>query len=333
MTAGQTGTIRVSFVDGVLYSTKASAVPDTNDFLLSVTDSKGAVLYEGVFGAAPESIAAAPGTYTVSARSGEFDQPRYDAPQYGDIQTVVVSPGKTSDVHLKCTLMNCGVRLYPDYDFLYEYPQGEFYLKGADGMLMCGYSEKRVAYFKPGTIAVSLKSGGQERLLCTREVAAREVLHLAISAAAGSGGTGGSGDIDIQVDTTSVHTGDDYVIPVSGGGNDISTAYSVAEAKKHIGEDDVWVYGYIVGGDLSSSKCSFSAPFTSRTNMVLGPKSSTADKASCLSIQLSSGDMRNELNLVDNPGLLGRQIYLKGHIVESYYSIPGLQNISEYRWK
>jgi hypothetical protein len=98
-----------------------------------------------------------------------------------------------------------------------------------------------------------------------------------------------------------------------------------------VGDKDVWVCGYIVGGDLTSASASFDEPFTSRTNILLGPKSSTVDKDACLSVQLPSGGLRDVLNLVDNPGLLGTKVYLKGDIVEAYYGIPGIKNISEYR--
>ncbi|MBQ2161721.1 MAG: hypothetical protein II446_00325, partial [Bacteroidales bacterium] len=90
---------------------------------------------------------------------------------------------------------------------------------------------------------------------------------------------------------------------------------------------------YIVGGDLSSSKCSFSPPFSSRTNLVLATKSSCKDKSLCMSVQLAKGNVRDNLNLVDHPSLVGRQIFIKGTIVEAYYGIPGVQNISEYQLK
>ena len=50
-----------------------------------------------------------------------------------------------------------------------------------------------------------------------------------------------------------------------------------------------------------------------------------------MSVQLSQGDIRNALNLIDNPNLLGKKIYLKGDIVEAYYKLPGIQNLSDYR--
>ena len=110
-------------------------------------------------------------------------------------------------------------------------------------------------------------------------------------------------------------------------------AMSVPEAKDNIGAGDVWVYGYIVGGDLSSSKASFKGPFSSRTNLVLAARAGTTDRSACLSVQLQKGDIRDALNLVDNPDNLGKAVYLQGDIVESYYGLPGLQNLTEYRWK
>ena len=92
----------------------------------------------------------------------------------------------------------------------------------------------------------------------------------------------------------------------------------------------MWVCGYIVGGDLSSSSASFETPFSSRTNIVLGPKASTVNRSSCISVQLPSGNIRDELNLVDNPSLLGRKVFLKGDVVEAYYGLVGIKNISDF---
>jgi hypothetical protein len=111
----------------------------------------------------------------------------------------------------------------------------------------------------------------------------------------------------------------------------MSDALTVSQARSSIGSKDVWVCGYIVGGDLTSASASFDEPFTSRTNILIGPKSSTSDKDACLSVQLPSGDLREVLNLVDNPRLLKTKVYLRGDIVDAYYGIPGIKNISEYR--
>lgn len=129
------------------------------------------------------------------------------------------------------------------------------------------------------------------------------------------------------MDTSRTWLSEQYILGQGGGSNGI---LSVSQAYEMVGEEDVWVCGYIVGGDLTSSSASFEKPFSSRTNLLIGPRSSTSEKASCLSVQLPSGSFREDLNLVDNPQLLGRKICLKGDIVEAYYGIPGIKNISDY---
>jgi hypothetical protein len=90
-----------------------------------------------------------------------------------------------------------------------------------------------------------------------------------------------------------------------------------------------------VGGDLTSAGngISFAAPFSSMTCLAIAARTSVSEKSSCMSVQLSKGDFRDALNLVDHPELLGRKIFLKGDIVSAYYGIPGIQNLTEYSLK
>ena len=53
-------------------------------------------------------------------------------------------------------------------------------------------------------------------------------------------------------------------------------------------------------------------------------------RENCLSVQLAEGDARDELNLVDNPQMYGRQVLICGDIVESYYGMVGIKNISDF---
>ena len=194
---------------------------------------------------------------------------------------------------------------------------------------MYGYSEKRVAYFNPGAISLILSRSGRDETLLTRNLESRQILSLNISATS-SGGTG----LSIQLDTSRVWTSENFTIGSgSGRGSDMDSAMSVNEARSSAGATGVWVCGYIVGGDLTSSRAVFEPPFSSRTNILLGSRSSSDDKSTCLSVQLQKGSVRDGLNLVDHPELLGRQVYLKGDIVESYYGIPGIQNITDYQLK
>ncbi len=327
------GELRISFADGQESLTRAGiAIPDTSDFLLTVKGPDGRIVYDGRYGDSPESIPLAGGSYTVSVISEEFSKPEFSAPQFGDEQCVVVPAGKSVDLKLVCRQINSGIKLKIDSGFLDEYPDGVLMLKSSLGRLIYGYSEKRIAYFRPGDVSLVLNEGKTDKVLMTRTLKAQEILTLKVSVASsgGSSQNNGNGGMSICVDTLRNWVSDSYVIGGNDSGSGQYDAMTVAEALSSIGEEDVWVSGYIVGGDLSSSSASFEKPFNSRTNMLLGPRSSTSDKESCLSVQLPSGELREALNLVDNPELLGRKICFRGDIVEAYYGIPGLKNISEY---
>ena len=325
------GTLRVSFASGQEILTRSGIeIPDTGDFILTVKNSKGTVMYEGAYGEAPEEMSLSAGSYTVSIVSEEFRKPAFSSPQFGDEQCVVVSSGAVADVRLLCTQINSGIRLKIDSGFLELYPDGAFLLKSSFGKLLYSYSEKRVAYFTPGSISLILTNKGTDQVLLTKNLEAQEILELKISVAGvkepSSDQT--SKGITVAVDTSRTWLTEEYVL--GGGGQSGSDILSVSQAHDMIGEEDVWVCGYIVGGDLTSSSASFEKPFSSRTNLLIGPKAVTSEKSSCLSVQLPSGELRDELNLVDNPHILGRKVCLKGDIVEAYYGIPGLKNVSEY---
>ena len=201
--------------DGV--STRASAeIPDTNDFILKVTDSKGNVLYEGSYGDSPESLLVDAGSYTVGIRSADFTAPGFSKPQYGDEQVVVVKAGASVTVRLSCTLQNAGIRLNIAPDFLTSFPDGVLYLKADETRLMYSYSEKRIAYFKPGSVSLLLYQNGKDVTLLSRNLEAREILTLNISAP--NGGTAASSQITVAVDTSKVWHQEDYAIGGNGSG-------------------------------------------------------------------------------------------------------------------
>ena len=325
------GELRIAFTSGISELTRAvSDLPDTSDFKLTITDSKGKLIYDGLYGNCPESIVVNAGSYVVKTVSREFQMPEFSAPQYGDEQCIVVPEGGVANVKLICCQMNSGVRLRVAKEFLTECPDGVLFLKATQGKLMYSYSEKRIAYFLPGNVSLVLSSNGKDDVLMSRTLLAQEVLSIGVSVSSSSTQVK-EGRISIAVDTTRNWISDSYVI---GGKNDagseIDDAMTVLEARNSAGCKDVWVCGYIVGGDLTSASASFDEPFTSRTNIILGPKSSSADKDACLSVQLPTGAVRDALNLVDNPQVLRRKVYIRGDIVEAYFGIPGIKNISEF---
>jgi hypothetical protein len=331
-------------IEGSGPDTRASAeIPDTNDFILKVSDAGGKVLYEGAYGESPESLLVDAGSYTVAVHSIEFTAPGFSRPVYGDEQVVVVKAGSTVTVRLNCILENAGVRLQVAPDFLTSYPDGVLYLKSGDTRLMYGYSEKRIAYFKPGPISLVLNNRGVDEVLLTRTLDARTILTLNLSAP--HGGTAAASSITVAVDTAKVWNHESYVIGGgsgsgsgsggSGSGDDsaaeIDNAYSVAQAHDHTGEDDVWVFGYIVGGDLSTAGTTVkTSKLTKSTHLAIASRSTVTAKASCVAVELPKGAIRDALNLVDHPDLIGTRVYLKGSLVPSYFGTTGLKSVSDY---
>ncbi len=99
----------------------------------------------------------------------------------------------------------------------------------------------------------------------------------------------------------------------------------------------VWVKGYIVGWAnmatefyVNANTATFSVPATMKTNILVAASPDVTDYTQCLAIQLPSGNVRNALNLQDNPQLLGQYVLLKGDVMK-YSGIPGLKNTSDYR--
>ena len=333
-------------IDGGGAGTRASSaeIPDTNDFILKVSDAKGKILYEGSYGDSPESLLVDAGSYTVAVHSIEFTTPGFSRPVYGDEQVVVVKAGATVTVRLNCTLENAGVRLQVAPDFLTSYPDGVLFLKSGETRLMYGYAEKRIAYFKPGPISLVLNDRGADEILLTRTLDARTILTLNISAP--YGGTAATSSITVAVDTAKIWNSESYVIGGGGsgsgsgsgssGGDDdsgtgLDSAYSVAQAADHIGEDEIWVFGYIVGGDLSSAGTTVkTSKFTKATHLAIAARSSVTTKASCIAVELPKGPIRDALNLVDHPDLVGTRVYLKGSLVTSYFGTTGLKAVSDY---
>jgi hypothetical protein len=195
---------------------------------------------------------------------------------------------------------------------------------------MYSYSEKRIAYFKPGNVSLALSKGGTDEILMTRWLEPGEILSLGVGVS-GSANSSNSKEISIAIDTSRVWIEDHIVIGgQDSSGTDAEDAMGITQAMSSVGKEGVWVRGYVVGGDLSSTSGSFEVPFSSRTNMILGPKPSTSDRSSCLAVQLPGGAVRDALNLVDNPEIKGRKLLLKGDIVAPYFGLVGIKNVTDY---
>ncbi len=310
-------------------STRAeTGAPDVGTFLVTVTDASGKTVCESDYARFPDELSVPAGTYTVSTVSVPFSAPAFDCPQWGDTQIVTVAEGSSVAVTLTCRQLNSGLRLDVEESFQAAFPKGKLSLKGTGGTLAYPYDERRTAFFLPGPVSLSLDDDGYVQSLFTRQLEACQMLAVRLSARRGAQ----TGGISIQLDTARTWIQDRFVLG-GGGAADIDNAYDVTQARLHAGEQDVWVWGYIVGVATNTRKVAFEPPFNKNTNLVLGTRASTTEPDHCLSVELPAGPIRDALNLQDHPGLLGRGIYFRGNLVAGYYGIPGLKAPSEYQFR
>jgi len=129
------------------------------------------------------------------------------------------------------------------------------------------------------------------------------------------------------------------------GNGTLENPYTVADIQhkdatdtKTALEEDVWVkafiVGYIQGSSLSASTAVFSpeAPegkSVLASNVIVADADNANNIAQIIPVALPTGGARTDLNLLDNPGKLGTQVWLKGDIYK-YMGVPGLKNVKVY---
>lgn len=113
-----------------------------------------------------------------------------------------------------------------------------------------------------------------------------------------------------------------YVIE---GAGTLDNAYTVADVLYFYGKvtDKVWVKGEICGY-LKDNQLFATTENAQASNLALG----TAD--SYIPVQLSSKTApRENLNLLDNPEMLGQTVWVYGNI-EKYFSMPGVKSVTDF---
>lgn len=87
--------------------------------------------------------------------------------------------------------------------------------------------------------------------------------------------------------------------------------------------DKVWVIGYILGSAKSGTALNAEGEQVA-TNIALG-----LSEDSWVPVQLPTGDVRDALNVVDNPGNMGQVAMVYGNI-DKYFSVAGVKNVTAY---
>ena len=110
--------------------------------------------------------------------------------------------------------------------------------------------------------------------------------------------------------------------------------YNVAAGIGLQNEEPVaWVHGYIVGAVKSglnyvtdNADINWSAPFDNATNVVIANDASCNEISQCIIVNLPSGKpLRVQVNLMDNPGNLGKHLTVNGKL-RRYFRQAGLRD-------
>ena len=89
------------------------------------------------------------------------------------------------------------------------------------------------------------------------------------------------------------------------------------------------VTGYIVGAMNSTGYVAEFGTTTVNTNILLSDNADETDEANCIIVQLPKGEIREKLNLVDNPDNYKKKLRITGSI-EKYFQVAGLKNPTDY---
>lgn len=305
--------------------TKSVALPDTNDFILTVRGSEGNLVYNGHYGKKPDKFTLPPGSYEFELLSGYFPAPCFDTPQFGDTRTIFVNSGDQTALTFRCFQVNSGCRLIFDKSFKDRF-YGALVAIIQDGyVLEYPFSESRYAYFSPGIIRVVLNIDGVEVPLLTRNLSQSQMLSIRLLASNTT-----DSHFKVDIDTSRYWLCEDVIYGTGNDGSSIENALSVDEIPLFLGAENVWIQGYIVGGDVTSSTVATEPPFTKSSHIAIASHQYVAGRDECAAVELlSASGVRDELNLVENPSLLGRIVYVKGRIV-NYFGYPGVKGVKEF---
>ncbi|MDR2584874.1 MAG: DUF4493 domain-containing protein [Prevotellaceae bacterium] len=302
-----------------------------DDYHIGIVNGSGTVV-SGPLGSIPDPVILEPGTYTVTALSEQTALPAFEKPIYGSTVDVGVVAGVKNTLQMICTQINAGLRIVYDHDFITKYHTYRVEVSGADGALTYQKEELRTGYFTPGTLKIVLLVEGEDPVHISKNVIARDMLVLTVLLGQTNLETKGSIELLLSADTSRVWRREEWKPGApSNDGVTPETAYTVAEAQSLSSGTNVWVNGYIVGGDASNSSFKSLPPFTANSNLVIADSPLETVRANCMAIELptSPASLRATFGMPANgASLLGRMACFRGNI-ETYFGHTGLRATKE----
>ncbi|MBE6225170.1 MAG: DUF4493 domain-containing protein [Bacteroidales bacterium] len=322
------GTISLAIkgIDAIMHSDdtflKSGTDLDTNNFILTVTSSSGTVVYDGPYGSKPEEIEVLAGDYNVSVSSIRFSPPMFDAPQFGDTQTVTVGKGENVRVRFNCKQVNAGLRLKFSDDFIAKFPGNGVFIQQRDNRVAYDYSQTKYLYLDESVFSMVYNGNKGDTVLLNKALVGGQMVTMSLSY---KNTFAASTTFGVQIDTTRDWIKFDFNVAL----NIPDGVLSIPEAVLKVGEK-VQVFGYILGGDPSTSSIRIGPPFESQSSIVIATSMTERSRNRMMVVELPTGDIRNALNLVNNPHLLGNPIIITGTVSESYYGHPGIKSTKSY---
>lgn len=113
---------------------------------------------------------------------------------------------------------------------------------------------------------------------------------------------------------------------------DSGDTFTIATLSRADDGEFIALKGYIVGYMPTNTinKVAFNADDAVSTNIVLADRAAETDTKQCAGLQLKAGsDARVDLNLADNPAMLGQRIIAYGY-KGTYCNAPGLKQVEVY---
>ncbi len=309
---------------------------DTNRYILRITNSSGVDVYYGKYTGRPSELYVKPGTYTIGIESRVFYEPEYLYPLFGEVRSVKCKKDSTVRIELKSSQLTGGIRFVFTRRFTEYFKGTGIYLRRDTIETKYRYTDSRYVFFREGKIMALYKNkdghpsysppdrpGYADTLLFYRKMQPEELVTITLDYDLTRLGKGG---ITFRIDTARVRSTDYHNV----GGIAPFGCQSVLEAQKSIG-DTITVFGYIVGGDATSTSFNRKKPFKSKTHIVVASQTWQTLREKTLAVELPETDkMRQLLNLADHPELLKRPIVISGRVVDSYFGYPGLKYVKSY---
>ena len=162
----------------------------------------------------------------------------------------------------------------------------------------------------------------------TLNIQGRFGYEMGMAALGGNNGTPST----FEIQGVDVPGGDTPDTPEEGDGTE-AKPYNVAQAIAKSGSGNAWVKGIIIGTMNSNNNYTLevAAPFSVASNVYLADEAGETNTAKMLPVQLVSGtDIRKAVNLMDNPGNLGKTLTIQGSL-EAYFQQPGLKAPTAYK--